>query len=1244
MTKKLEFYHLHGHTIYSKLDALLKPDELMKACKEFGMDIVAVTDHGRVNGWYQITKSAEKYGIKVILGCEIYLTKDKNIKSLKDIKELAQQDPTYRDTHMVLLPYTEEGLVNLQHIVSHASIYGGMNKVGTYYPRIDLQTIKQNNWGRGIIASTSCISSAVSRYVHAGMYDKAEQHINELIDIFDDIYLEVQINEVKDEFIDQELLNKFIVDYHYKTGIPLVLTQDYHYLLPEDRKPHSLWKMIGNPVDATKNKGKETIENNDSGFGGLPVHFASPEEMYEKVINHPFIPESAFHNTVLVAKKCVENIPEGRYSLLPPKRNLYPKFRDLPEGKTSTEYLTEIAFKGLEKRFKEFEIAKKPYNKDEYIKRLEYEISVIDKMGYPDYFLILWDIFNFCHQNNIPTGPGRGSAAGSLVAYALYITLVDPIEYHLLFERFLNPERVSPPDIDSDISTEKRELVFKYIGEKYGYENSAHISTIQPIKLKGGIRDIVRALGNDGNEKYTKKVADEICAIIPDKMPDQSEVTLDALLNIQHNPEEYDLGEHEEKFIRISKQFSEYMQKYPELAYYLNKIGGAVRAYSVHAAAVVISPEGPLSNWVPLQKESDTILPVTQFTKDEVEDLGLLKLDLLGLKNLNVIDKTLELIEQTEGYRPNLYTIGRNDQKVIDLFRKGNTHGVFQFGGGGITSYTVNVQPKNFQELVDITSLYRPGPMNGEIEEGSGITIIKQYELNGNEANLEKYLQQVPENLRDTLRRTRGLMVYQEQVMSIVQKMAGYSLGGADLVRRAIGSKIKPLLNAIRYEFIYGTEKAKELIPPDYVEQNMHLITKDKHKKELEKYLKSLKEKTPDKYIPGAINNGYSEKYADLMFKQILAFAGYGFNASHAVAYTDISYQTAWLKTYYPAEFFCAMLIADSSDNEKIAKHLLDAKKNGIEILPPDINQSNMQHTLIKKENGQKIIRFGLSSIKGIGEKALLPVLNERSENGPYSSFEEFMERIQGKGVNKKTIDLLILSGAFDSIHPDRNELWNIFTFDYYYQKQPKQKRLQLDELGKKPVPIDKKQIAKYEEEIIGFCLSYHPLQDLPFKPWNLISNNESVELAIKVKTLREVNTKNNDKMCFIQAELLVGEVSITCFPNVYEKYKNHIQNGESGEILIVRGKKKIEQSGKYEGKETLIANQFIYAKNYKPDEQQSMEYQMPVRASINDYMKELIEEEINENSQQPIQQTKTQKPSVRLILPKQNLMWDILN
>lgn len=1244
---KLKFAHLHGHTIFSKLDALTKPDALMKKAKDSGMDIVAVTEHGRMNGWYQLTKSAEKYGVKVILGCEVYLTKDRTLKNPKQIKELRQgTDVAYANTHMVLLPHTQEGLKNLQHIVSDGSINGGMTVYGQWFARTDIDVIKENGWGKGLIASTSCITSRVSKYIHEGRRDLAEQHIDEIREIFDDLYLEVQINDVKDEFVDQELVNKFIVEYAEEVGLPIVLTQDYHYLEEQDRKPHNLWKVIGNPIDAKKAKaGKKDINlDNDNGFGGRPVHFATPEEMYEKVITHPFIPEDAFHNTYKIAEKCVENIPEGKSSLLELGRDLYPKFRDLEEGETVDEHLQKKVFEGLERRYEQFGNEGKPYDKQEYIDRANYELGIISQMGYSDYFLVLKDIFDFCEQEDILTGPGRGSAVGSLVSYAIRITHVDPIEYGLLFERFLNPERVSPPDIDSDFHTKKREQVFHYIGRKYGYDSAAHVANYSYMKLRGAIRDICRALKSEGHEEYTPQLADKVAKLVPAKMPDGSDPTFYKLMHICMEPEEFeeDLGEDLDKMVKVSRDFRDYMDMHPELCYYLEHIGGAIRSYGIHAAAVVISPEGPLADWVPLQQETDSVLPVTQFNKDEVEELGLLKLDLLGLKNLDVIDEASRLVKETEEHEIKMYEIGREDQKVFELLRTANTHGIFQLAGGGATQLAKRVNPTTFQEWIDIIALYRPGPLNGEVVEGSGVTIVEQYVKNGNTRTLENYVHEIPDALKPIFKETRGVLIYQEQIQQLAQKMAGYTVGGGDVLRRAVSKKYKSVLGCVRYEFVFGTEIALEEIPK-YIKENWDAWT-PKEQSEAEKFFKGVKKKEKEFYVKGAVNNGFTEQYAETIYKQIVAFAAYGFNKSHSAAYADIGYQTGYLKAYYPHEFVAASLTTDSSDNDKIKKHLSEAKKMGVRVLHPDINHSQRHHSIVKGEDGEKVVRYGIAGMSYVGDAKVDMIMKERNENGHFQSLDDFLDRMKGSGLDLRAIQNLIKAGAFVSIEgEDRSKTLNRYLFDIYYKSAAKKKREQLDEEGKYNEPMNDRDLMKYEEEVIGLSITFNPLEDLPKRAWETIADGEKLVLGALVQGMREHTDRNGNTMAFVTLELYSGTVEMPIFASNYDQYKNHIQEGN---ILVVRGKKKIEKGGKYDGKESIMVSSIIYGENYKGDEEPEPQVELDLEQKPNyvadimpDYDDEPPAPPHVEPEPEPVATATSNAPTIEI--PKFNPMWD---
>ncbi|EQK68393.1 DNA polymerase III, alpha subunit [Clostridioides difficile CD92] len=895
-----DFAHLHVHTEYSLLDGFSRVKKLIKRAKELNMSSIAITDHGCMFGVIDFYKTAIKEGIKPIIGCEVYTA----ARGLRD------KDPNYDkyQGHLVLLAKNMEGYKNLIKIVSTSYVEGFY-----YKPRVDMEELKKHN--KGIIALSACLAGDVARALMNRNYEKAKQFALDYRDIFgeENFFLEIQDHNLPE----QKEVNSGLVKLSKETGIPLVATNDVHYVNKEDSKIHDVLMCI--------QMGKTLNDPNRMRFGSDEFYLKSREEMEELF---PYALE-AIDNTVKIADMCNVEFDFNTIHL--------PKY-DVPEGYTPETYLRELCFNGLKERYDN------PSN--EILERLNYELDVIEKMGYVEYFLIVWDFINFSKENNIIVGPGRGSAAGSIVAYTLKITDIDPIKYSLLFERFLNPERISMPDIDIDFCYERREEVIDYVKRKYGDDHVAQIITFGTMGAKAAIRDVGRVLDIGYNK--VDKVAKEI--------PFALGMTIDKALDTNPNLKElYDQDPETKEIINISKQ-----------------IEGMLRHASTHAAGVVIS-KNPVDEYVPLYKHQDAI--TTQFTMTTLEELGLLKMDFLGLRTLTVIRDTLDLIEKNRVIKN--YTekidfskMDYDDPKVYEMLSSGNTLGVFQLESAGMRSFMKQLKPDNFEDIVAGISLFRPGPMDS----------IPAYIKNKSNPKDVTYLH---EKLKPIMEVTYGCLVYQEQVMQVVRDLGGYSYGRSDLVRRAMSKKKMDVMEEERQYFIHG--KFDE-------DGNIE--------------------------IAGCIRNGVEEEIANKIFDDMIDFARYAFNKSHAAAYGVLAYETAYLKTYYPVEFMAALITSVMGNTDKVVEYIRECKALEIDVLPPDINKSFSKFS-VEGDN----IRFGLAAVKNVGVNIINNIIAERESNGLFVDLVDLVKRLDQKDTNKRVIESLIKCGAFDNISENRASL-----------------------------------------------------------------------------------------------------------------------------------------------------------------------------------------------------------------------------
>ena len=1063
-----DFIHLHVHTEYSLLDGFSRLDKLISRAKELNMQAIAITDHGCMFGAIDFYKKAKKAGIKPIIGCEVYTAS----RGLRD------KDPNYdkRYGHLVLLAENMTGYKNLIKLVSTSYVEGFY-----YKPRVDIEELKKHS--EGIIALSACLAGDVSNNILNRNYEEAKKFALLYREIFgqDNFYLEIQDHNLHE----QKEVNAGLVKLSKETGIPLVATNDLHYVNKEDSKTHDVLMCI--------QMGKTLNDPSRMKFGSDEFYLKSREEMEELF---PYAID-ALDNTVKIAQRCNVEFDFNTYHL--------PQY-DVPEGYTTESYLRELCFKGLDERYKN--------PSQEVIDRLNYEIDVISKMGYIEYFLITWDFINYAKENNIMVGPGRGSAAGSIVAYTLKITDIDPIKYSLLFERFLNPERVSMPDIDIDFCYERREEVIDYVKRKYGDDHVAQIITFGTMKAKAAIRDVGRVLDIPYNK--VDKIAKEI--------PFDLGMTIDKALEV--NPELRNLYEQDtetKEVIDISKQME-----------------GMLRHASTHAAGVVIS-KNPVDEYVPLYKHQESVS--TQFTMTTLEELGLLKMDFLGLRTLTVIRDALDLIEKNYGKRIDFSSMDYDDPKVYELLSSGNTLGVFQLESSGMRNFMKQLKPNNFEDIVAGISLYRPGPMD------SIPTYIE------NKHNPEK-ITYIHESLRPIMGVSYGCLVYQEQVMQVVRDLAGYSYGRSDLVRRAMGKKKMDVMEEERKYFIYGKE-----------DENGNIE------------------------IPGCIRNGVPEDIANKIFDDMIDFAKYAFNKSHAAAYGVISYETAYLKAYYPVEFMAALITSVMGNTDKVVEYIRECSALGIEILRPDINKSFGKFSV--EDNN---IRFGLAAVKNVGINVINNIIRERNLNGNFKDFADLVKRLDSKDLNKRVLESLIKCGAFDNISENRASLMMGYEklLESVSMDRKKNVKGQISlfdglQMGEEVVEVEQEvssipKINEFEErerlalekEVLGMYVSGHPLGEYEKE----LKNNTSIDNG-KINALKEdmesylnldekevvlggmiVNkriqtTKRNDIMAFLELEDLYGTIEVIVFPQVLKQY-NAIVNEDS--IIYIKGKLSIKE------------------------------------------------------------------------------------
>jgi len=1051
MVKAGDFVHLHLHSQYSILDGAIKIKDLVEKAKEYGMPAVAVTDHGNMYASYELYKTCREAGIKPIIGQEFYVAKGSRF----DRKE--GEKGAY---HLILLAKNDKGLKNLMKLSSIGFVEGFY-----YKPRIDKEVLEK--YSEGLIALSACIQGEVPLLYLTGREEEAERAAKWYKELFgEDFFLEVQYHGIPE----QERANKFLIELGRKLDIDVVATNDAHYLNREDWEAHDVLLCL--------QTGKKLSDEKRMRFPSREFYFKNAKEMMEVFREVPY----AVFNTLKVAERVEEKLETFEN-----KGYLLPKYT-VPEGYTYESFLRELAEKGLERRLRERGISDGETVK-KYYERLNHELEIINNMGFPGYFLIVWDFINWAKRNGIPVGPGRGSAAGSLVAYAVGITDIDPLKFNLLFERFLNPERVTMPDIDVDICQDGRDRVIQYVREKYGEDKVCQIITFGTMKTKMVVRDVGRVLGIPAKE------VDKIAKLIPNDAKSVEEA-------VERAPEIKELIEKDETVERLVK--------------IAKRLQGLARQTGVHAAGVVIAPE-TLTNFIPLAKSKDGDI-TTQYDMGQVESLGLLKMDFLGLKTLTIIDRTIKLIEERHGVKIVPTELPLDDEKTYKLLQEGNTIGVFQLESNGMRNLMKRLKPTVFEDIIALVALYRPGPLNSGMAE----SYIRR------KHGLEEVDYIFPE-LEPILKETYGLFIYQEQIMQIANVLAGYSLGEADLLRRAMGKKKKEIMEEQRGIF-----------------------------------------------VSRAVERGYPKEKIEKLFDDIAKFAEYGFNKSHSAAYAFLAYVTAYLKAHYPKELMATMMSIDFDKTDEIVKLIKDCRENGINVLPPDVNRSSAYFRI--EEDG---IRFGLAGIKGVGEKAALHIEEVRREGGEFKDIYDFCQRVDLKVVNRKVIEALVKAGAFDSTGVARAVNYEILDRAMgIAQSIQKSKSKGLMSLFGDESSVVEKEFPKtdewsdrvkweYERQAIGFYLSGHPLEefkgliDFCFNSsgekerWK---DGQEVVLAGAVTEVKTKRTQRGDLWATVEITDLDGTVQVLVFPNVYKEASELLTEGN---LVSIRGQVREEEESK---------------------------------------------------------------------------------
>ncbi len=1044
--KNDNFVHLHVHSEYSLLDGASRINELVEKACSYGMPALALTDHGVMYGIIEFYNQAKKAGIKPIIGCEVYIAP----QSRWD-KRLGKEKNEEAFYHLTLLAETNQGYQNLMRLVSLGFLEGFY-----YKPRVDKELLER--FKEGIIALSGCIAGEIPKYIISNNIEGAKKSLGEYLDIFgkSNFFLELQDSGIPE----QKKVNKVLSELSSEYNIPLVATNDVHYLNKKDSKPHDVLLCI--------QTGSTINEADRLRFPTDEYYFKSYNQMKEIFKEFP----GAIENTLVVADRCNVNL---KFNM-----NLIPSFK-VPENYTTDEYLKKLCFKGLKERY--------PRITDEIENRINRELKIIEKMGFSEYFLIVWDFVKFAKNNNIRVGPGRGSAAGSIVSYLLGITDIEPLRYGLLFERFLNEERRSMPDIDIDFCYEKRDEVIKYVTKKYGEKRVAQLITFGTMAARQAIRDAGRVM----EMPYAE--VDRIAKMIPMEL----NVTIGNSL----------------KIVPDLKEIYENDKKIREVIDTAISLEGITRQDSIHAAGVVISSED-LYNYTPIQKENEGDI-VTQYKMEDIQKIGLLKIDFLGLKTLSLIDKTLFLVRKTKHIDIDINNINLDDKKTFNILCEGECLGVFQLESSGMRELVINLKPNKFEDLIALLALYRPGPLQ------SGM--VNDFVENKNKRKKISYLHP---SLKKILESTYGIILYQEQVMGIASELAGFSMSEADILRGAISKKKRSLLSKQKSKFLEGAKKRE-----------------------------------------------INEKVAVKIFELVNHFAEYGFNKSHSTAYAMISYQTAYLKANYPVEFMAALLSIRMGSQEKVAQYVNEARRMGITVLPPDINGSYSDFTVVGKS-----IRFGLSAIKNVGTNVIECIEKERNNDGKFKGFIDFCRRVNSSVLNKKTIEGLIKSGTFDSTGQSRKYLLENFEkiieetlkirrdrdigqFSLFDTGDSESEKILLNGVYYNEKQFDefsKKELLNYEKETLGLYISGHPLFEYkdtfsrltPVESLSSVEDKSIIAVGGIITKVKTIFTKRGQQMCFVDVEDINDSVEVIVFPSIMDKYRGIIAEDR---IVKIKGK-----------------------------------------------------------------------------------------
>ncbi|MCR5154581.1 MAG: DNA polymerase III subunit alpha [Lachnospiraceae bacterium] len=1058
----MAFTHLHVHTEYSLLDGSAKIGELVRRAKELGMDSLAITDHGVMYGAIDFYKACKEVGIKPIIGCEVYVAPGSRFD-----KEVGHSEERYH--HLVLLAENNTGYSNLMKIVSK-----GFTEGFYYKPRVDYEVLAE--YHEGIIALSACLAGEIPKYLKAGFYEEGKKAALKLLSVFGEgnFFLELQDHGIPE----QRTVNAQLLRLSEECGIPLVATNDSHYIYAEDAQAHDVLLCI--------QTGKKVQDTDRMRYEGGQYYLKSEEQMRKLF---PYAPDALDH-THDIAERCNVTIEFGNYKL--------PHF-DVPDGKDAWTYINELCNAGMVKRYGN--VTK------ELKERLDYELDIVHKMGFVEYYLIVWDFIHYAKENGIPVGPGRGSGAASIAAYALGITDIDPIKYNLLFERFLNPERVSMPDFDVDFCYERRQEVIDYVVRKYGKDRVVQIVTFGTMAARNVIRDVGRALD------YPYSTVDEIAKMIPREL----NITIDKALDL--NPE-----------------FRMRYETEPEIKYLIDmakRLEGLPRHTSIHAAGVVIS-NAPADDYVPLSRGADDVI-TTQYTMTTLEELGLLKMDFLGLRTLTVINDAVKLINRRlpEDQKINIDNINYDDKNIYEMIGQAKTDGVFQLESPGMRKFMKELKPTSLEDVIAGISLFRPGPMD----------FIPKYISGKQDPSSITY--ETPE-LKPILETTYGCIVYQEQVMQIVRELAGFSYGRSDIVRRAMAKKKAKVMAENRSYFVNGNEEMG---------------------------------------VPGCVARGISEETGNKIYDEMTDFAKYAFNKAHAACYAVVAYRTAYLKYYYPVEFMAALMSSVIDNPGKVSEYIYSCKQSGIDVLPPDVNAGEAGFSV---DNGA--IRYGLSAIKGIGKHVITLLEGDRRDNGPFRSLKDFIDRMANKEINKKAIEAFILSGSMDSLPGNRKQKMYVYQqlldnvsrnkkreitgqqnlFDLFSVSSDRNSN-EVTESFETRFPnvqeYGKEELLAKEKEIMGIYISGHPLQsyaetikryananstDFVLDPETgeaSAKDNAYVTLGGMIVSINKKTTKSNRTMAFLTLEDLFGEVEVMLFPNDYEKNRSYLI--EEAKVLV---------------------------------------------------------------------------------------------